>query len=107
MVASARGETRSVHWVMLATIFIVAILLRVIAIDAQGLWTDEALTLVLSNWSISDMLLLPTDPTPPLYYAIHKLFLSAHSSIAAIRSISVVAGVMSVGFMYVLGRLAF
>jgi mannosyltransferase len=85
----------------------VAILLRVMAIDAQGLWTDEGLTIVLSNWSISDMLLLPTDPTPFLYYGVHKLLLSANSSIAAIRSISVVAGVLSVGVMYLLGRLAF
>jgi mannosyltransferase len=107
MVGSAGRETSSVHWVLLATIFIVAILLRVIAIDAEGLWTDEALTIVLSNWSISDMLLLPTDPTPLLYYAIHKLLLPANSSIAAIRSISAVAGVLSVGLMYLLGRLAF
>ena len=95
------------HWAVLATILMVAILLRVVAIDAQGLETDEAMTIVLSNWSILDMLLLPTDPTPFLYYGIHKLLLSAHSSIAAIRSISLVAGVMSVGVMYLLGRLAF
>ena len=95
------------HWAVLATILMVAILLRVMAIDAQGLETDEAMTIVLSNWSILDMLLLPTDPTPFLYYGIHKLLLSANSSIAAIRSISVVAGVMSVGVMYLLGRLAF
>jgi mannosyltransferase len=108
--ASAYKECRpsgSVHWVILATIFLVAIFLRLISIGSQGLWTDEALTIVLSNWSISDMLLLPTDPTPFLYYGIHKLLLSANSSVAAVRSISVVAGVMSVGVMYLLGRLAF
>lgn len=100
-------HTRVVHWLTLATIFMVAILLRVIAIDSQGLWTDEALTIPYVNWSLRDMLLLPTDPTPFLYYAVHKLLLSAHSSVAAIRSISAVAGVVSVGVMYLLGRVAF
>jgi 4-amino-4-deoxy-L-arabinose transferase-like glycosyltransferase len=92
---------------MLAAIIVAAILLRIVAIDAQGLWSDEAFTIVLADWSISDMFLLPTDPTPFLYYAIHKAFLPADASIAAIRSISVIAGVLSVGLMYVLGRLAY
>jgi mannosyltransferase len=107
MAGPTRRDTPLLHWAMLATIFVVAILLRVIALNKEGLWTDEALTIALANWSISDMLLLPTDPTPFLYYAIHKFLLSSHSSIAAIRSISVVAGVMSVGVMYLVGRLAF
>lgn len=92
---------------MLAAIIAVAILLRLVAIDAQGLWSDEAFTIVLADWSISDMFLLPTDPTPFLYYAIHKILLPPDASLAAIRSISLVAGVLSVGLMYVLGRLAY
>jgi mannosyltransferase len=99
--------TRSGHWMMLAAIFVAAILLRAITLNAHGLWTDEALTIVLSNWPIIDMLLKPTDPTPLLYYAIHKLLISANSSIEAVRSISFVAGVTSVGLMYLVGRLAF
>jgi hypothetical protein len=92
---------------VLAAILIVAILFRTIAVDAQGLWNDEALTIVLSNWSIPDMLLRPTDPTPALYYILHKLFIPAGASLEVVRSISVVAGVLSVGLMFVVGRLAF
>ena len=99
-------DMQSRHWEALATIIVVAIFLRVVAIDAYGLWTDEALTIVLSNWSLADMLLLPTDPTPILYYAIHKLFIPANASIEIVRSISVAAGVISVGIIYLLGRLA-
>ncbi len=95
------------HRVVLAAIVILAILVRVAAIDTQSLWTDEALTIVLANWSIGDMLLMPTDPTPFLYYAIHKLLLPPDASLFAMRSISLVAGVLSVGLMYVLGRLAY
>ena len=97
----------AVHWTLLCLLLVAAILLRVVAIETEGLWTDEALTIILSNWSIGDMLLKPTDPTPFLYYAIHKLLLPPDASLAAMRSISVVAGVLSVALMYPLGRLAF
>jgi hypothetical protein len=92
---------------MLAAILVAAILLRVVALDAYGLWNDEALTIVLSNWSIPDMFLLPTDPTPPLYYVVHKLLIPANAPVEVVRSISVAAGVMSIGLIYLLGRLAF
>ncbi len=92
---------------MLAAILVLAVLFRVVALDAQGLWTDEALTIVISNWSIPDLLLLPTDPTPGFYYIVHKLLIPADASLAVMRAISVVAGVMSVGLMFLLGRLAF
>ena len=107
MAANVAGDTRSEHWRMLAAILLAAILLRVIALSAYGLWTDEALTIVLSNWSVTDMLLLPTDPTPLFYQVFHKLLIPANAPLEVVRSISVVAGVMSVGLMYLLGRLAF
>src|SRR5262245_49607562 len=95
------------HWVALAAIIVAAALLRVIAISTQSLWTDEAATIVLSNWSIGDMFWKPTDQTPFLYYAIHKILLPADASLAALRSISAVFGILSVALIYVLGRLAY
>ncbi|HEX8400733.1 MAG TPA: glycosyltransferase family 39 protein [Allosphingosinicella sp.] len=61
----------------------------------------------LAHWPVWDMLLLPTDPTPPLYYALHKLFLTADASAATVRSISLVSGMASVLLIYALGRLAY
>ena len=104
---SSGVRASAAHWSLVCFLLIVAILLRVVAIETESLWTDEALTIVLANWSISDMLLKPTDPTPFLYYAIHKLLLPPDASLAAMRSISVVAGVLSVALMYPLGRVAF
>ncbi|HSE73937.1 MAG TPA: hypothetical protein VLB05_05445, partial [Dongiaceae bacterium] len=74
---SVERGARATHWATLGAILLIAIAMRVVAIDAQGLWTDEALTIVLSNWSIPDMLLQPTDPTPALYYILHKLLIPA------------------------------
>jgi hypothetical protein len=107
MTVSLGRDTRLTQEVMLAAIIVAAILFRVVALDAHGLWTDEALTIVLSNWSIPDMFLLPTDPTPPLYYVLHKLLIPANAPLEVVRSISVIAGVMSVGLIYLVGRLAF
>jgi hypothetical protein len=53
------------------------------------------------------MVLKPTDQTPFLYYALHKLFLSPDASLAGMRSISLLFGVLSVGLIYVLGRIAY
>src|SRR4029434_1591033 len=107
MAVSLARNKLSGHWAMLAAIIVAAILFRIVALDADGLWTDEALTIVLSNWSIPDMFVLPTDPTPPLYYVLHKLLIPANAPLEIVRSISVVAGVMAVGLIYIIGRLAF
>lgn len=95
------------QWLLVCLLLVVAVLLRVIAIESESLWTDEALTVILANWSIGEMILKPTDPTPFLYYALHKLLLPPDAPLAAMRSISVMAGVLSVALMYPLGRLAF
>jgi hypothetical protein len=103
---SIERSAGATHRMVLGAILLVAIVLRVVAIDAQGLWTDEALTIVLSNFSIHDLLLLPTDPTPALYYILHKLLIPADAPLILVRSISVAAGVISVGALYLLGRMA-
>jgi hypothetical protein len=107
MSVSIGDEPRAGHWLLLGAIFVVAILARVVAIDSQGLSTVEALAILQSDWSVGDMLLNPTDPTPFLYYALHKLLLPPDASLAAMRSISVVFGILSVGLIYILGRLAY
>jgi 4-amino-4-deoxy-L-arabinose transferase-like glycosyltransferase len=97
---------RAIHYGLLALILVVATVLRVVNLGSQALWGDEGLTLVLAHWPVLDMLLEPTDPTPALYYILHKYLLSADSSVEAIRSISLVCGIASVALMYVFGRLA-
>ena len=92
---------------LLSAIILVAVLVRVVAIDSQGLSSEEALSILQADWSVGDMVLNPTDPTPFLYYALHKLLLAPDASLAAMRSISLVCGVLSVGLIYMVGRLAY
>jgi 4-amino-4-deoxy-L-arabinose transferase-like glycosyltransferase len=94
------------HVALLALVLVLAAALRSIGLGSQSLWADEALTPVLANWPTGDMLLLPTDPTPFLYYFLHKLFIPAGAGVEAVRSISLVAGILSVAAIYWVGRLA-
>lgn len=95
------------HLTLLGLVLLFAAGLRIVGIGSQSLWADEALTPVLANWPTGDMLLLPTDPTPFLYYGLHKLFIPAGAGVAAVRSISLVAGLLSILAIYWVGRLAF
>lgn len=105
MQGSSAGTKR--HVALLALVLVLAGALRIVGIGSQSLWSDEALTPVLANWPTGDMLLLPTDPTPFLYYFLHKLFIPAGAGVEAVRSISLVAGILSVLAIYWVGRLAF
>ncbi len=91
----------------LTIILVIASLLRLIGINASPLWLDEGLTIPISEWSLLDMMLLPTDPTPFLYYAIHKLLYSPDNPVYIMRSFSLMTGVISVYLMYILAHQCF
>jgi hypothetical protein len=100
-----RGGWR--HWALFAVILAVALLLRIVSINREALWTDEALTLVLAHWPLGESALHPVDQSPFLYYALHQWLLpdGAAMSAAWVRSISLVAGVAAIPLMYAAGRL--
>lgn len=93
------------HYAGLAAVLLLALVLRLAVLDRDPLWSDEALTIVLARWPLDEMLWWPTDPTPPLYYALHKWLMPASASAPLMRSISLVSGVLIVPVGYVAGRL--
>src|SRR5688572_18067002 len=95
------------HFVLLAGVMIVGLALRTAEIGRNPLWTDEALTLVLAQWPVWDMITKPTDPTPFFYYALHKWFVPEGAGVVGVRSISLVAGVLAMPVMYAIGRMMF
>jgi len=90
----------------LAAITLAGFVLRIAWAGQQSLWSDEALTLVIAKWPVHDLLVRPVDPTPGLYYLLHKWLIPDGSSVTAIRAISIVAGTLSIPAMYAIGRLA-
>ena len=93
------------HWACLGLIMVVGLFARTIAIGREPLWTDEALTLVIARASWTS-LLRPVDPTPWLYYSLHHWFLSGLTDPAAVRMISLAAGMATIVVVYAIGRMA-
>jgi mannosyltransferase len=86
-----------------ATLTVLAALIRFWHLGHQSLWYDESFTAMLVHHSIGGMLaLLPrTELTPPLYYL--GVWVWAHvfgSGEAGLRSLSAVAGVATVPVLY-------
>jgi mannosyltransferase len=83
---------------------LVGFLVRLVEIERWPLWGDEALTLMIGQWPVKILFLVPVDPTPGLYYALHKLFVGPMAGVAAARSISLVCGALLVPAAYLLAR---
>lgn len=92
------------HYYILCFLLCLALILRLIAAYSSDLGLDEGLTLIISQWPLKDAFWFPTDPTPFLYYTLHKTFLSADMPAGSIRLISVLSGLGSVALMYCFGK---
>ena len=88
----------------LLAITLIGCVIRLIEIDRWPLWSDEALTLLIAQWPLEYLLLVPVDPTPGLYYSLHKLLLGPTAGVAAARSISLVCGTLLIPATYFLAR---
>ena len=89
-----------------AAIIALGLALRLIGIERQPLWGDEGLTLLTAQFPMVALFLAPIDPTPGLYYALHKLFIGPDAGILAARSISLIAGTAAIIAMYATARLS-
>ena len=102
VMTSARFSPR--EWAVLAALMTVGAALRIVAIDSQALWADEALTYIIAQLPVLGLATAPVDPTPPLYYWLHHILIPHGASAAAGRSLSLVAGVLAIPAAYFLGR---
>lgn len=90
----------------LALVMLAGFSLRIADIGRWPLWSDEALTLVIAQWPYRSLFFAAVDPTPGLYYALHKLLLDPTVGAAAARSISLVCGTLLIPATYFLARQA-
>ncbi|MDQ3143455.1 MAG: glycosyltransferase family 39 protein [Pseudomonadota bacterium] len=88
----------------LAAIVLTGAALRIIAAGQVPLWADEALTYVIAQTPPLKLATAPVDPTAPLYYWLHQLFVADGASALAGRSISIVAGILTIPVAFALGR---
>ncbi|KAB7648214.1 glycosyltransferase family 39 protein [Polymorphobacter fuscus] len=88
---------------------VVAVILRLIRVNALPLWTDEAYSVWFASQSIPYLwTVLPTfEPHPPFYYTLlHYWIMAFGTGEAALRSLSLLAGLLAMPFVYLSTRSA-
>jgi len=98
------GRSSSRRLLALFAATLAGLLIRLVEIDRWPLWSDEALTLIVAQWPVKFLFFAAVDPTPGLYYALHKLTLGPTVGAAAARSISLVCGTLLIPASYFLAR---
>lgn len=91
---------------MIYLILIVGLILRLVSLN-QSLWLDEATSALAARMSLADLFskFLPGDFHPPLYYLILKYWTEVFGfSEVALRVPSIIFGILTVYFVYLIGR---
>ncbi|GGN92434.1 glycosyltransferase [Haloarcula pellucida] len=93
------------RWGALVLVLVVAATLRMFALGGWSLWTDELYSVaVRGDLPVWDLLILPNDPHPPLYYLLLHWWMDlVGESRVAVRSLSVLAGLATTVAVYLLG----
>lgn len=95
----------------LLVVFIAGVALRIYDLKGEAIWLDEAASIELvssrSLWEIA-VELPQSDPHPPLYYLLFDLWISVFgTSVAAVRSLSVLFSIGTLPIVYLIGRRLF
>lgn len=95
--------------VLLGLILLAGLAVRLPDIGSQSLWNDEIYSIaVRGSQSLPDLLVVPQDPHPPLYYALLRTWMQVFgSSPLAARSFSLVCSLLSVYVGYLLATRLF
>jgi hypothetical protein len=93
---TVRNQTETRPLLGLVAIVAIGFGLRAINIGDQPLWGDEALTLMIAQWPVATLFLTPNDPSPGLYYVLHKFLIGPEAGVVAARSISLIAGTAAI-----------
>src|SRR5687768_1404061 len=89
------GDRRKLMPILvLSAITLIGLFVRMVEIDRWPLWGDEALTPLIAQWPLQYLFLAPVDPTPGIYYSLHKLLLGPMVGAAGARSISLLCGTL-------------
>ncbi|MFB0535129.1 MAG: glycosyltransferase family 39 protein, partial [Anaerolineae bacterium] len=93
-------------YILLLAIILLAFVLRVYRLGHQSLWDDEAKSVWVSSWSVTEILVEQSQHEhPPLHYLLLHCWLPlAGESEFAVRFVSLFFGLLSVPMIYKLGK---
>lgn len=90
--------------VVLLAIIVLGAVLRAFWLTHQSLWTDEVATYLSSNGSLAQVVSQPAGNIPPFYYLMMNAMLRLGTRDLLLRLPSVVAGVLSIPFFFLIVR---
>ncbi|MDH4138392.1 MAG: glycosyltransferase family 39 protein, partial [Anaerolineae bacterium] len=99
-------NTKGQIYILLLVIILLAFTLRVYRLGYQSLWDDEAKSVWVSSWSVTEILVEQSQHEhPPLHYLVlHYWMPLAGESEFAVRFASLFFGLLSVPMIYKLGK---
>lgn len=93
-----RAQRRYLMMLLMASVLLISMWVRLHALGETSIWSDEAFTLILSSYSPSQIIFhTAQDVHPPLYYLfLHAWMMVFGNGVFSARSLSVVAGCLTV-----------
>jgi uncharacterized membrane protein len=104
------GKRITKYGCALLAITLIGLFLRLYQLSAQSVWYDEAFSIWIAQLSVPQLLQTQpqVDASPPLYYLfLHYWVTTFGDSEFAVRSLSVVFGVLAIPMTYLVGRRLF
>ena len=102
---------RSVTWSRLCLFVVLAVgaVLRVPGISGRTLWLDEAFSIRVAQFEVSELVARSAaDSHPPLFYLLLKCWMAVFGDSAlALRSLTAILGVSTIALVYLLARRVF
>lgn len=105
--AFAQARAISPEVLLVAVVVAVAVVIRIVTIDNQSLWMDEALTSYEARLPLGAMLhtVSQVETAPPLYFLLVWAFVHVFGfSAVVLRAVSALAGIALVPIAYLCGR---
>jgi len=100
---------KRIHWLILLAIFMLAVILRVVAITTREIQYDDTFTIFLSQQPLNEIVSgTAADTMPPLYYFMLHFWMKIFGSgLAALRSLSILLSLLALLVFFDLTRRAF
>jgi 4-amino-4-deoxy-L-arabinose transferase-like glycosyltransferase len=99
------------NWAAPASIVLLGLALRLYGLDHQSVWSDEAVSIAIGSWPLSEItarLVSALRPYPPLYfYFLHSWFAVLGYGAFEARLLSMVFGTLSIIMTFLLARYLF
>ena len=99
--ATSRLRRLSGAGLLLGALVLAALAVRLVGLDREPVWLDEASTLYFSRLSLSELVLEARDTHPPLFYLVQKVAAPLGDTPFALRLPAAIFGVLTLSLIHI------